>query len=532
MTRSFQTLLLAAALFNLALAAFHMTFWKLFQWPVSLGPLGNINRGILYVLNLAVTAFFVLAGVLLLAYPHDVATTGLGQALLWGLAFFWLARSALQPAVFGFSKPASIGLFVVFLGGAALHGLAALTASAAQEPVTDANPDPAGIAARSMAGTQAGSLVAYGREPASSPGAAPSAGSSGGTVATCTQFIRDAADFAISERNAAYPPRAGQDEPSRAELEGLLQRPGNGDRENLLVSLLLRPSVIQSGDPSAGQFLAELGELAVRSRSPLLAWHTLRACEGVPSCPLAHLEPDLLEVDRQNAESWALVAMLRFRRGDVSGALTAMQGAAGASTSTWYWTDTVALIERSLAVSTTMLYPDRLGEAFGSAASTLPSQRIAWICRTESGTSREWAKACLAFGNLRAERNEALLARSTSYAVREQALAAIDEWELAAKISREHSRFSEDQQALVREPAISMTRLQEALVATHPARLVAYLDAIRESGESAGARQFLRQELPPLLERAGLLQGNELQDCVTPLIEDPARGSASIDPAG
>jgi hypothetical protein len=125
-----STLVVASGIFNLVLAVFHMSFWRLFQWPVSLGSLGHVNRQILYILNLAITALFILSGVLLLAYSSDVLTTGLGLALLWGLALFWLARAALQPFMFGLRRPLSVLLFLVFLLGAGLHGSAALSRSA------------------------------------------------------------------------------------------------------------------------------------------------------------------------------------------------------------------------------------------------------------------------------------------------------------------------------------------------------------------------------------------------------------------
>lgn len=130
MTDLFSASLVAAGIFNLAFAAFHISFWKLFRWPASLGSIGSINRSILYILNMAVTWLFALVGLLLLVYPGEVETTGLGWGLLWGMAFFWLARAAIQPPVFGLRKPLSMALFLIFLLGAALHGFAALSRSA------------------------------------------------------------------------------------------------------------------------------------------------------------------------------------------------------------------------------------------------------------------------------------------------------------------------------------------------------------------------------------------------------------------
>lgn len=118
-------LTIAAGAFNVALALFHSMFWRLFRWPESLGALGRVNRQILYILNLALIAQFLLAACLLLLFTDEVAQSTLGLALLWGLSLFWLARALLQPVIFGLAKPLSVVLFVVFLIGAGLHGLAA-----------------------------------------------------------------------------------------------------------------------------------------------------------------------------------------------------------------------------------------------------------------------------------------------------------------------------------------------------------------------------------------------------------------------
>jgi hypothetical protein len=127
MTLSSSGLVVSAGIFDFALALFHCTFWRLFRWPESLGSLGNVNRKILYILNLAVLALFVLAGTLLVTCTADVLGTRLGFTLLWGLSLFWFLRAVLQPVMFGLGRPLSIALFLVFLLGAGLHGLAAMT---------------------------------------------------------------------------------------------------------------------------------------------------------------------------------------------------------------------------------------------------------------------------------------------------------------------------------------------------------------------------------------------------------------------
>jgi hypothetical protein len=114
---------LAAGLFDLALAALHVTFWKLFDWPERLKPLDTVNRGILQVANLALICLFALLGVVLMFAPPETPRTPFGQLLLGGLALFWLARAAVQAPYFGLKHPASILLTLIFLLGAFLHAL-------------------------------------------------------------------------------------------------------------------------------------------------------------------------------------------------------------------------------------------------------------------------------------------------------------------------------------------------------------------------------------------------------------------------
>jgi hypothetical protein len=114
----------SAGLFNLALAGFHLFFWRLFRWPHELPKLGFANRGIMQILNLCLIFFFVLMGGIFLVSPNEVAGIGLGRSLLLGMTVFWLVRTVYQPMFFGLRHPLSAGLFGVFILGALLHGMA------------------------------------------------------------------------------------------------------------------------------------------------------------------------------------------------------------------------------------------------------------------------------------------------------------------------------------------------------------------------------------------------------------------------
>jgi hypothetical protein len=110
------TFAVLAGLYDFALAAFHMAFWRLFGWPGRLERLDEINRAVVPVLNLALIVLFVLLGLTMIAGAPPILTAG--------LAAFWLFRAALQPLYFGLAHPLSKLIFAVFLLGTVLHGLA------------------------------------------------------------------------------------------------------------------------------------------------------------------------------------------------------------------------------------------------------------------------------------------------------------------------------------------------------------------------------------------------------------------------
>lgn len=123
MSRAAAHWILAAGIFNLALAAFHSSFWRLFGWPASIASSGTVNRGVTQILNLAITYLFALAALVCFLFPADLAGTALGRFWLAAMAIFWLARTLIQPSFFGLRHPLSLVLFGVFGAGAVIHGV-------------------------------------------------------------------------------------------------------------------------------------------------------------------------------------------------------------------------------------------------------------------------------------------------------------------------------------------------------------------------------------------------------------------------
>jgi hypothetical protein len=115
----------AAAGFNVALAAFHLGFWRMCRWGEELPKLHPANRGVMQVMNIMLMAFLLLLGALQLLLPSEIATSPLGRLLMMGLALCWILRAVLQPIFWRSMSTGTNAAFVgLFLLGAGLHILA------------------------------------------------------------------------------------------------------------------------------------------------------------------------------------------------------------------------------------------------------------------------------------------------------------------------------------------------------------------------------------------------------------------------
>jgi hypothetical protein len=120
-----QLWIYAAAGYNVALAVFHLGFWRLFRWAEELPKLHPANRGVLQVLNLMLIFMFLLVAGAEVLLADEMTGTALGRALLAGMMLFWILRAGLQlvfwpPA----ARPVNAAFVSLFLIGAGLHALA------------------------------------------------------------------------------------------------------------------------------------------------------------------------------------------------------------------------------------------------------------------------------------------------------------------------------------------------------------------------------------------------------------------------
>lgn len=115
----------AAAGYNVALAVFHLGFWRMFRWREELPKLHPANRGVMQVLNIMLTVFFLLMAGLQILRADEVVTSPLGRTLMAGLMGFWLVRAALQPVFFrALPAATNIAFVLLFLAGVGLHAMA------------------------------------------------------------------------------------------------------------------------------------------------------------------------------------------------------------------------------------------------------------------------------------------------------------------------------------------------------------------------------------------------------------------------
>lgn len=113
-----QCLIILCIAYNVGFALFHLCFWRLFRWPKTLMPSGELNCAVTQTLNVMLTyVFFAYAAGLLATVLFKPETL---QPLAIAGTLFWLLRLVLQPWLFPVSR-ASWVITMVFALGIGLH---------------------------------------------------------------------------------------------------------------------------------------------------------------------------------------------------------------------------------------------------------------------------------------------------------------------------------------------------------------------------------------------------------------------------
>ncbi len=118
-----ETLIIIGGLYNLALAVFHLLFWKLFNWKQDLATLTPLNRAVVQILNLCLTFVFLLFAYISFFHANELLHSKLGRSLLALTAIFWFLRTIEQIIFFGLRRKASIAFLILFLIGTGLYSI-------------------------------------------------------------------------------------------------------------------------------------------------------------------------------------------------------------------------------------------------------------------------------------------------------------------------------------------------------------------------------------------------------------------------
>ncbi len=116
-----EKLLLIGALFHLAFVAFHLLFWKLFDWVQDLKKLSHINKSVMQILNLRLIFVFLIFAYISYFNASEMLNSKLGLTMIAAIALFWGFRSVEQVIYFGIKNFASNLLLLLFLFGTVLY---------------------------------------------------------------------------------------------------------------------------------------------------------------------------------------------------------------------------------------------------------------------------------------------------------------------------------------------------------------------------------------------------------------------------
>ena len=116
-----QTLLFAGGVFHLAIAIFHLFFWRIFRWKQDLASLTHINRAVMQILNICLTFIFFVMAYISFFHAAELTSSPLGRTILASIALFWVLRLILQFIYFGARHKISIFFIFVFTVGASLY---------------------------------------------------------------------------------------------------------------------------------------------------------------------------------------------------------------------------------------------------------------------------------------------------------------------------------------------------------------------------------------------------------------------------
>ncbi len=112
-------LLICGGVINLLLAGFHISFWKIFNWPESLVSLSPVNLGIMQVINIHLAFVILVFAYISIFCYRELLLTKLGKSIVVSIILFYILRGVNQLIFWDIAMPNSalIALFCLFVAG-------------------------------------------------------------------------------------------------------------------------------------------------------------------------------------------------------------------------------------------------------------------------------------------------------------------------------------------------------------------------------------------------------------------------------
>ncbi len=112
-------LLICGGVINLLLAGFHISFWKIFNWPESLFSLSPVNLGIMQVINIHLAFVILVFAYISIFCYRELLSTKLGKSIVVSIILFYILRGVNQLIFWDIAMPNSalIALFCLFVAG-------------------------------------------------------------------------------------------------------------------------------------------------------------------------------------------------------------------------------------------------------------------------------------------------------------------------------------------------------------------------------------------------------------------------------
>jgi len=122
-----ENLIITGGIYNIILIIFHISFWRIFNWPETINTLNRTNKSTIQVLNISITFIFVIFAYISLVHTKELLNTNLGNTLLIFMSALWLFRAIQQIIFYKLKHKASLGLFLFFIGGSVIYAIPILS---------------------------------------------------------------------------------------------------------------------------------------------------------------------------------------------------------------------------------------------------------------------------------------------------------------------------------------------------------------------------------------------------------------------